>query len=144
MDICGQLRTDGRDFGRVVRMTLNGSTLETTTGAEPATQDSAWFEPFLIALASRFISLPTEQIDSAIADAQRQVCRGLHLDRSTLWQWSRPSKHLTATHMHTSVDRKRAATVSDSHKWADRDWTRFADNMPTRHELLQMELVYPW
>jgi PAS domain S-box-containing protein len=37
-------------------------------------------------LSARFVNLPADQLDSAIEDAQRQVCDYLDLDASLLWQ----------------------------------------------------------
>ena len=44
------------------------------------------FERLLANLSARFINLPAHQVDTAIEDAQRQVCECLDLDISLLWQ----------------------------------------------------------
>jgi two-component system, LuxR family, sensor kinase FixL len=53
-------------------------------------------------LSSRFINLPSEQVDAVIRDAQRRVCESLGLDLSSLWQF--PTHRANAwvlTHIHT-------------------------------------------
>lgn len=44
------------------------------------------FEELLINISTLFISLPADQIDSKIEEAQHQICKFLDIDRSTLWQ----------------------------------------------------------
>ena len=44
------------------------------------------FETLLIDISTLFISLPADQIDTKIEDAQQRICKFLDLDRSTLWQ----------------------------------------------------------
>ncbi len=44
------------------------------------------FETLLIDISTLFISLPADQIDNKIEDAQQRICKFLDLDRSTLWQ----------------------------------------------------------
>lgn len=46
------------------------------------------FETLLADISTRFISLPADEIDSEIEDAQRRICECLSLDLSALWQWS--------------------------------------------------------
>jgi formate hydrogenlyase transcriptional activator len=46
------------------------------------------FEQLLADLAARFINLPPDKVDTAIEDAQRQICERLGLDISVLWQIS--------------------------------------------------------
>ena len=46
------------------------------------------FERLLSDISARFINLPTGQVDTAITDAQRQVCECLDLDICLLWQLS--------------------------------------------------------
>jgi transcriptional regulator with GAF, ATPase, and Fis domain len=40
----------------------------------------------LAEISTLFINLPVDQIDSKIEDVQRQICKMLDIDRSTLWQ----------------------------------------------------------
>ena len=60
------------------------------------------FETLLTDISTRFINLPAEQIDGAIEDAQRRVCKCLGLDLSALWQWSAGShRFLELTHLYS-------------------------------------------
>jgi formate hydrogenlyase transcriptional activator len=44
------------------------------------------FESLLAELSARFVNLPSDQIDSAIEDAERRICEFLDLDQAALWQ----------------------------------------------------------
>lgn len=60
------------------------------------------FETLLTEISARFVNLPSEQIDGAIEDAQRQICECLGLDLSALWQWSGETRSfLTVTHLYS-------------------------------------------
>jgi PAS domain S-box-containing protein len=43
-------------------------------------------DEILVELSARFISLPPDQVDGAIREAQRRLCEYLHLQRSSLFQ----------------------------------------------------------
>lgn len=61
------------------------------------------FERLLSDISARFINLPTGQVDTAITDAQRQVCECLDLDICSLWQLSPDhSGSIFLTHYHLS------------------------------------------
>jgi formate hydrogenlyase transcriptional activator len=63
------------------------------------------FEMVLADLSARFVNLPADLVDSAIEDAQRQVCECLDLDISLLWQM--PPDHpgtMFVTHRHLPPD----------------------------------------
>lgn len=63
------------------------------------------FETLLADISTRFVNLPSDQIDSVIEDAQRLICECLGLDLSALWQWSEESpRFLTVTHLHSPPD----------------------------------------
>lgn len=63
------------------------------------------FETLLADISARFINLPASQIDSAIENAQRQVCECLDLDLSSLWQCSPGAPlFLTLAHLYTPPD----------------------------------------
>lgn len=60
------------------------------------------FETLLADISTRFINLPADRIDSAIEDAQRQICECLDLDLSSLWQWSTDApSFLRLTHLYS-------------------------------------------
>jgi len=69
---------------------------------EESLQDRLGFESLLAAISSRFINLPAEKVDSAIEDAQRQICEYVGVDLSALWQWSVVNpKFFTITHLYS-------------------------------------------
>jgi PAS domain S-box-containing protein len=50
------------------------------------TAEQLTFERLVADLSCRFINVPPEQIDGAIADGLREMCEVLELDRGTLWR----------------------------------------------------------
>ena len=46
------------------------------------------FETLLTEISARFVNMPSEQIDDAIQEAQRQICGCLGIELSALWQWA--------------------------------------------------------
>lgn len=63
------------------------------------------FEALLCDLSASFINLPPDRLDSAIENAQRQICECLELDLSALWEWSGgESPFLTVTHLYGPPD----------------------------------------
>src|SRR5271156_2781548 len=63
------------------------------------------FETFLADLSSRFVSVPPDQVDREIIDAQGRVCESLAIDHSSLWQLAATNSfELTITHLHRSLD----------------------------------------
>ena len=59
------------------------------------------FEELLSELSTRFVNLPSDQVDGEIEEAQRRVCECLGLDLSVLWQWSiETPRILTLTHFY--------------------------------------------
>jgi PAS domain S-box-containing protein len=63
------------------------------------------FESLLTEISARFVSLPADQIDSEIEDAQRRICQCFELDVSSLWQWSdEKPRFMTVTHLHSPPD----------------------------------------
>lgn len=61
------------------------------------------FETLLAELSAHFVNLPSDQIDSYIADAQRRICELLGLDRSVLWEVSDEDPGtMFLTHLHYS------------------------------------------
>jgi len=63
------------------------------------------FETLLSDLSAQFVSIPADQVDPEIENAQRRICEDLDLDVSTLWQGSvEPPNLLTLTHFYRRVD----------------------------------------
>ena len=59
------------------------------------------FETLLAETSSRFVNLPTDQIDGEIEGTQRLICEFLNLDRSSLWQVSeKEAEMLLLTHVY--------------------------------------------
>jgi PAS domain S-box-containing protein len=59
------------------------------------------FETLLADLSSKFINLPSAEVDHEIEDAQRRVCECLGFDLSSLWQWSGGApRTFTLTHLY--------------------------------------------
>jgi formate hydrogenlyase transcriptional activator len=59
------------------------------------------FETLLAETSSRFVNLPSDQIDGEIEGAQRRICELLDLDRSSLWQVSeKEPERLLLTHIY--------------------------------------------
>jgi formate hydrogenlyase transcriptional activator len=69
-------------------------------------------ETVLINISSRFVSLPADQIDSEVEDAQRRICEYLDLDRSTLWQTDETEpESLRLTHFYQLPGNPQAAKL---------------------------------
>jgi signal transduction histidine kinase len=52
-------------------------------------------------LSSKFVNLPSGEVDREIEDAQRRVCECLGLDLSALWQWTDETpRYLRMTHLY--------------------------------------------
>ena len=63
------------------------------------------FETLLADLSSRFVSVPPDQVDREIIDAQGRICESLAIDHSSLWQLAATNSfELTITHLHRSLD----------------------------------------
>lgn len=59
------------------------------------------FETLIADLSSRFVSVPSADLDREIEDAQGQVCECLGMDLSALWQQSAESAYsFTLTHLY--------------------------------------------
>jgi len=73
--------------------------------AEKSLEERLQFEMMLADISARFVNLPSDQIDGAIADTQRRVCECLGLDLSSLWQWTTDGqKLLTMTHIYRVLE----------------------------------------
>ena len=55
-------------------------------------------QQLLAELSTRFVALPSDNIDAAIEETQRLIVETLGLDRSTLWQIVEPEPGLIFTH----------------------------------------------
>jgi PAS domain S-box-containing protein len=63
------------------------------------------FETLIADLSSRFINLPSEEVDRAIEDTQRRVCEALGVDLAALWQASAAVPGtLALTHFYSSQE----------------------------------------
>ena len=56
----------------------------------------------LAEISSKFVNLPSQEVDDAITDAQRRLCELLDIDFMVLWQWSEKNTgHFIATHSYS-------------------------------------------
>jgi formate hydrogenlyase transcriptional activator len=69
---------------------LLGASVDVTERKHSESQqiDRLRFEMLLADLSTRFVSVPADEVDAAIEDAQKQVCEFLDIDLCALWQWS--------------------------------------------------------
>ena len=73
--------------------------------AERQLAEQLRLQTLLAELSARFVHLPASQIESEIQDAQRHICAGLALERSTLWQVpSDAPGTLRLTHVHAPLE----------------------------------------
>jgi PAS domain S-box-containing protein len=73
--------------------------------AEESVRERLELESLLVDISTRFVNLPSEQIDGEIEDAHRRVCECFGLDFSALWQLSIMSpRNYTLTHSYRLVD----------------------------------------
>jgi formate hydrogenlyase transcriptional activator len=80
-------------------------TTTTPARSRPSLQEYLRFETMLANLSASFVNLPADKLETAIEDAQRQVCECLNLDASLLWQVS--PEHpgtMFLTHSHLPPD----------------------------------------
>jgi len=67
-------------------------------------EDRLRFESMLADLSSRFVNLPSADVDHEIEDAQRRICECLGLDVSALWQKSGEEPHdFLMTHLYRAL-----------------------------------------
>jgi len=67
-------------------------------------QDQLRFESLLAGLSSKFINVPTDQVDAIIEEAQRRFCEWLGIDLCVLWQWEFDAPGIfTLTHYYRRV-----------------------------------------
>ena len=65
---------------------------------QSALEERLNFERLIADLASKFVHLPTGNVDAAIEDAQRRICETLDIDRSTVTQFTGPDGEPVFTH----------------------------------------------
>ena len=79
------------------------------------------FETLLGDLSTGFVGLPADQVDGAIEDAQRRIVEALGIDRSTLFQYSEPSKEVILTHFWVRpglLPHPRGLSAKEYYPWA--------------------------
>jgi PAS domain S-box-containing protein len=75
---------------------------DSKSNAEPL--DPLRFESLLAGLSAKFISVPTDQVDAIIEEAQRRICEWLGIDLCVLWQWEFDTPGIfTLTHYYRRV-----------------------------------------
>jgi len=74
---------------------------EQLAASEASLEERLRFGTLLAEISSRFVNLPSDQIDGEIEGAQYRICEFLDLDRSSLWQVSAEDPEtLLLTHFH--------------------------------------------
>jgi signal transduction histidine kinase len=83
---------------------LNSLTTDTTARwqVEAALEERVRFETFLAGLSSMFGKGPDDAVPAYIRDGLRQVVEFLHIDQSTLLEFSRDQSHLEAIHSYAA------------------------------------------
>jgi len=77
-------------------------------------EHTAGFEALLWDLFLRLMDVPGDRVEAEILDAQRRMCHGLDLDRSTLWQASPDdSRRLRITHFYDAANDSLATSSID-------------------------------
>ena len=90
---------------------------------DPRLRSYEEFELLTAELLSRFVELPSGEVDAAIESAQRRVCELLDLDLSSLWQWTGGShRFLTMTHLYWPGERPPIPERTDAEEMYP--WTR--------------------
>ena len=70
-------------------------------------------ETMLAEISATFISLPMNQVDGQIQEAQKRICETLSLDRSTLCQFNAETSELLITHSWAAEGLKACPSVSE-------------------------------
>ena len=71
------------------------------------------FEEMLAEMSATFIGLPADQVDGQILEAQKGICEGLGLDRSTLGQFNAETGELMVTHSWAAEGTKSWSSLSE-------------------------------
>jgi len=80
---------------------LNDPMIPENAGLRAELEARLRFETLVAELSSKFINIPSSELDREIEDAQRRVCECLGLDLSALWQSSvETPQFLTLTHLY--------------------------------------------
>ncbi len=61
-------------------------------------------QKLLADLSSRFVALPSEEVDAAIEDTQGMIVKTMEIDRSTLWQYEDGMERMVITHYWQRLD----------------------------------------
>ena len=86
------------------------STLEASPANDDRPEERIEFETLICDLSSRFINLPSGEVDEGIEDAIRRACESLSVEFAVLWQWSEASPGvINPTHAYLGVDGPRPA-----------------------------------
>ena len=71
------------------------------TNPRPKLEERLRFETLIADLSSKFVNLPSTELDREIEESQRRICELLDLDRSTLWQtFKSEAGSLVLTHVY--------------------------------------------
>ncbi len=102
------------------------------------------FEALLWDLFLRLMDVPGGQVEAEILDAQRRLCRALHLDRSTLWQAApEDAGRMRITHMYDAEHDQLPSVSTDGSVMfgAARGFLAGGDSIPKHAEASD---YFPW
>ena len=71
------------------------------------------FQTMLAEMSATFISLPADQVDGKIQEAQKRICEALNLDRSMLCRFDAKTNELITTHSWTAKGIRACPSVSE-------------------------------
>src|SRR5438045_1795851 len=103
------------------------------------------FDSLMCEISTRFISIPADQVDRAIENAQRIFCVGCGLDRSTLWQpvQGQPGS-VCLTHFCTPNDHPTVTAVPDPRMLNSSDWVLKSPGTPSLYKAMDSKAFLPW
>lgn len=100
----------------------------------------------LFEITANFINLPPERIDTAIEDAQQQICELCDLDRASLYQWSLEDQGvIELTHLYQSEHSPTPLEKTpDTGKQSEVSWIHQQDAHPPIYLRLNAAEMFPW
>ena len=109
-------------------------------------ETGGWFQSLMFEISTRFVNLPVNEVDAAIERAQRLLCEGFGLDRSTLWQKSPGQGHiLRLTHAYQSAGQPEIMEASDQQLLSHSDWIlNDSDMIPALYKRMEEKTCFPW
>ncbi|HUO07898.1 MAG TPA: PAS domain S-box protein [Phycisphaerae bacterium] len=108
-------------------------------------QAGDWFESLMCEMSARFINLPPNQMDAALERAQRLLCEGFGLDRSTLWQKSPgASTEMMLTHVYQPAEFPEFTETPREELLSDARWILNSAETPPVYRRMDGRSLFPW